>query len=165
MALGSKYYYETIIQQARIQFFDDAILLNEWVAHNGDEPTISVPLSPGAVIYRTEWKKALTRIRNWVDGIPKAGIIFPANKTLNNFDSHIIKTGEVITFDFSVDDITDISFILREISYNRPTDQITIAPRPVVINTIYWVDYLNELQLLVDYENVVEEFYRNGYGS
>jgi len=55
MALGTKFYYETIIQQARIQFFDDTTLINEWVADdNGGEPKITVPTSPGAIVYMAE---------------------------------------------------------------------------------------------------------------
>lgn len=165
MTLGTKSYYETIIQQARIQFFDDVTLINEWVANKDNEyPEISVPTSPGNVVYRTEWIDAVMNIRNWVTGISLADIIFPVTKTLNDFDHHVNKNGDIITYDYIVNDINDISFTLREISYNRGQDKITLAPR-LVTSTIFWVDYLNQLLTLIEYDHIVNDFYRNGYGT
>jgi len=165
MALGTKSYYETIIQQARIQFFDDTTLINEWVADdNGGVPRITVPISPGATVYRAEWIAAVMNIRNWVAGIPLAGIIYPVTKVLQNFNHNVIKVGDIITYDYIVDDINDVSYILREISYNRGPDLITLAPR-LVASTIFWVDYLNQLLTLVEYDTIVDNFYRNGFGT
>jgi hypothetical protein len=165
MTLGTKSYYETIIQQARIQFFDDAILINEWIADdNGGIPRITVPTSPGNVVYRTQWIDAVMNIRNWVTGIPLASIIYPITKVLQDFDHNVNKIGDIITYNYIVDDINDVSYILREISYNRGSDQITLAPR-LVASTIFWVDYLNQLLTLIEYDRIINDFYKNGYGT
>jgi hypothetical protein len=164
MTLGTKSYYETIIQQARIQFFDDTVLVNEWIADdNGGIPRITVPISPGAIVYRTEWIDAVMNIRNWVTGIPLASIIYPITKMLQDFDHNVDKTGDIITYNYIVDDINDVSYILREISYNRGSDQITLAPR-LVASTIFWVDYLNQLLTLIEYDRIINDFYKNGFG-
>jgi len=103
-------------------------------------------------------------IRNWVAGIPLAGIIYPVTKVLQNFNHNVVKVGDIITYDYIVDDINDVSYILRELSYNRGPDQITLAPR-LVASTIFWVDYLNQLLTLVEYDTIVDNFYRNGFGT
>ena len=73
------------------------------------------------------------------------------------------KIDNIITYDYIVDDINNVSFIIRELSYDRGTDQITLAPR-ITTSTIYWVDYLNQLTTLIEYERIIDNFYRNAYG-
>lgn len=161
---GIKSYYETIIQQARIQFFSNGTLTNEWIANKDSGiPEISVPLSPGTTIYRNIWKQALKNIQSWVTGVSLSGIIFPVTKVLQNFDHNVNKIDNIITYDYIVDDINNVSFIIRELSYDRGTDQITLAPR-ITTSTIYWVDYLNQLTTLIEYERIIDNFYRNAYG-
>ena len=146
MVLGTKSYYETIVQRARIQFFDDEILISEWVVNNGGEPKLSVPTTPGITVSRTEWMGALENIRKWVVGIELADILLSINKEPNPFNIEIKKEGNETTFAYSIDNIEDEEYEIRKITYDATTDELEIGLRDEVA-TIYWVDYLHYLKM------------------
>lgn len=157
--LGTKFIYETIVQQARIQFFDDFTLINEWIVNkDSGEPQISVPISPGNTVYRKHWKAALSNIKNWIGGIPRAGIIFSEDRTMSRSRARIINSSSGLNADYRVRDINNVNYIVRELNYNVSTDQITISPR-TTSTIIYWVDYLIFMGLQDTYEVLVDKMF------
>ena len=159
--IGSKFYYETIINQARIQFFDDDTMISEWIAHNGDNPVIEVAGVSGATLYRKYWKEAEANIRRWIDGMKGAGIVFPTNQDPSRFSLEMKNIGSVIEFEYKVYDTSDAEYTLRQMEYIRNTDTIIISAQSAGA-TLKWIDYINFTHHKVDYERVVDDSFMAG---
>lgn len=158
MALGVKYYYEIDLQQARIQFSSGGVVTNEWVAHDGDTPTISVPTSPGATITRLEWLQALENVDKWIVGIKNAGIILSEIKKPIDFDLEIKQKNDKIDLEYKIENTIGQKRTLRAVSYDTFTDQVTLLPR-IHFFDIYWVDYLMYLKVFNGYKSIVQASY------
>jgi hypothetical protein len=157
MAIGTKFYYETIIQQARIQFYLDDTLTSEWIVQDGDNPILSVPPSSGITINKNIWEGAVNNVMTWVDGIRRSGIILLDTKEISPFILEIKLTGSILSFEYIVEDTNSVEYVLRKLSYNKSTDQVEIEPR-IGSSLIHWVNYLQFLKHQSNLVLIVDTF-------
>ena len=160
MALSTKFFYELAENKARIQFYSDDVLINEWVATNGHETSqISVPTSPGNTIPRIEWINARLNVKKWIRGIDNCGLSFCDHRPQSNFCFEMKqKDNNKLELKLEVQDTLDTCRTLREIEYNKTTDMITLEPRAEAF-AIFWIDYLNLLLAQDQFEILVNKLH------
>lgn len=162
MALSTKFFYELAENRARIQFYSDDVLTNEWVATNGHETSqITVPTSPGNTIPRLAWSTARLNIKKWIKGIDNCGLGFCDHRAQSNFTIEIKqKDYDILELKLDVEDTLGIERTIRELTYNKTTDMITLAPRTESF-AIFWTDYLNLLLAQDQFELLVEKLHKH----
>lgn len=161
MALSTKFFYELTECRARIQFYSDGILTNEWVVCDlgpSSHSEMVVPTSSGNTIPRKAWIIARLNVKKWVKGIDTAGLSFCDHLPQSNFNFEMEQDNDELSLKLQTTDTLGVLQNLRELTYDRITDEMTLAPRTETFS-IYWVDYLNLLLAQDQFEILVNKLH------
>jgi len=160
MTISTKFFYELAENKARIQFYSDDVLINEWVATNGHESSqISVPTSPSNTVSRIAWINTRLNVRKWIKGIDNCGLSFCDHRSQSNFYFEMKQiNNNKLELKLEVQDTLDTCRTLRELTYDKTTDMITLEPRTEAF-AVFWVDYLNLLLAQDQFELLVNKLH------